>query len=255
MTNRMNNGKQRRVAGVALGATVLALLPAAATAQTGDSAAADATRAATATRTVDAETTGDFAALADTVLTKRTSALLGGAPAARRAAQALPLKGDAHVTNRLVGKEDAAADVLRDRKERLADLDEAYTAADTEVDVDEVRVTGDRAVAQVTETTMLTYKKIRGDEPPTTGFQARHELTFAAAPDGTWALTGITPLDEGGPAAVNSAVDTATENGSPPTDAPEGGTDEGGIDQGGIDQGGEPEVDGPAPEETPARLV
>jgi hypothetical protein len=33
--------------------------------------------------------------------------------------------------------------------------------------VDEVSVTGDRATAQVTETTMLTYKKIRGDEPPT----------------------------------------------------------------------------------------
>lgn len=54
-----------------------------------------------ATRTVDAETTGDFAALADAVLTKRTSALVDSAPATRRAAQALPLTGDVHVTDRL----------------------------------------------------------------------------------------------------------------------------------------------------------
>jgi hypothetical protein len=227
---------------VALGASVLALLPPASVAQAADNTT-DTDNAVAATRTVDAETTGDFAALADAVLTRRTSALVDGTQATRRAAQALPLQGDVHVTSRLVRKEGDAADILRDRKARLAELDEAYTAADTEVDVDEVAVTGDRATAQVTETTMLTYKKIRGDEPPTTGFQARHELTFVAAPDGTWELTGITPLDEGGPAAVNSVVDTAADDGgSPSTDAAEGP----------IDEGGAPEVDGPAPEEAPA---
>ncbi|KUL20853.1 amidase domain-containing protein [Streptomyces regalis] len=235
----MRNGRYRRATALALGATLLAGLPPAAVAQAAHGADQDT---AVAARTVDAETTDDFAALADTVLTRRTSALLDGAQASRRAGAALPLKGDVHVTSRMARKEDTSADVLRDRKARLAALEEAYTAAETEVDVDEVKVTGDRATAQVTETTMLTYKKIHGDEPPTTGFQARHELTFVAAPDGTWELTGITPLDDGGPAAVNSVVDAAGDSG--PTSAA--------TAEEPIDEGGEPETDGPAPQETAA---
>ncbi|OUC88139.1 amidase domain-containing protein [Streptomyces swartbergensis] len=236
----MRNGSYRRATALALGVTLLAALPPAATAHAAESAAARTT--AEADRTVDAETTDDFATLADAVLTRRTSALLDGSQATRRAAAALPLKGDVHVTSGLARAEDTATDVLRDRRARLAALDEAYTAAETEVDVDEVRVTGDRATAQVTETTMLTYKKIEGEEPPTTGFQAKHELTFAAAPDGTWELTGFTPLDEEGPAAINSVVDTA--EGSGPTSA--------GAAEEPIDEGGEPETDGPAPQETKA---
>ncbi|MFJ4688842.1 amidase domain-containing protein [Streptomyces sp. NPDC088789] len=219
----------------------LAMVPATAVAQPKGNST-DTRGEGTAARTVDARTSADFAALADTVLTRRTSALVEGTQATLRAAQALPLKGDVHVTSALAGAESGAADILGDRKARLAALGEAYTAADTEVEVDEVSVTGDRATAHVTETTMLTYKQITGDEPPTTGFQARHELTFVAAPDGTWELTGITALDEGGPAAVNSAVDTAADGGSPPTTTSEEP----------VDEGGAPEVDGPAPEETPA---
>lgn len=55
-------------------------------------------------------------------------------------------------------------------------------------------------------------------------------------------MTGITPLDDGGPAAVNSAVDTAGSSG--PTSADPA--------QEPIDEGGEPEIDGPAPEESAA---
>ncbi|MFC5959180.1 amidase domain-containing protein [Streptomyces pratens] len=236
----MRNGSYRRATALALGATLLAALPPATTAHATDSAAAQAT--AEAARTVDAETTDGFAALADAVLTKRTSALLDGSQATRRAGAVLPLKGYVHVTSSLARTEDTATEVLRDRRARLADLDEAYTAAETEIDMDKVRVTGDRATAQVTETTMLTYKKIQGDEPPTTGFQARHELTFVAAPDGTWELTGFTPLDEEGPAAVNSVADTAVDSG--PTFA--------GMAEDPIDEGGEPETDGPAPQESQA---
>ncbi|WP_073949301.1 amidase domain-containing protein [Streptomyces kebangsaanensis] len=236
----MRNGSYRRATALTLGATLLAALPPAATAHATDSAAAQAT--AEAARTVDAETTDDFAVLADAVLTRRTSALLDGPQATRRAGAVLPLKGDVHVTSSLARTEDTATEILRDRRARLADLDEAYTAAETEVDVDEVRVTGDRATAKVTETTMLTYKKIQGDEPPTTGFQARHELTFVAAPDGTWELTGFTPLDEGGPAAVNSVVDTAGDSGPTFT----------GMAEEPIDEGGEPETDGPVPLESQA---
>jgi hypothetical protein len=236
----MRNGSYRRATALVLGVTLLAALPPAATAHATESAAAGTP--AEADRTVDAETTDDFATLADAVLTRRTSALLDGSQATRRTAAALPLKGDVHVTSGLARAEDTATDVLRDRRARLAALDEAYTAAETEVDVDEVRVTGDRATAQVTETTMLTYKKIEGEEPPTTGFQAKHELTFAAAPDGTWELTGFTPLDEEGPAAINSVVDTAEDSGPTTT----------GTAEEPIDEGGEPETDGPAPQETMA---
>ncbi|MFJ8848450.1 amidase domain-containing protein [Streptomyces cyaneofuscatus] len=220
--------------------TLLAALSPAATAHAVDNTA---TQAATkAARTVDAETADDFAALADAVLTRRTSALLTGSQPIRRAAAVLPLKGDVHVTSGLALVEDTSTEVLHDRKERLADLDEAYTAAETEVELDEVRVIGDRATALVTETTILTYKKIRGDEPPTTGFQAKHELTFVAAPDGTWELASFTPQAEDGPAAVNSVVDTAGDSGNAPL----------GVAEAPVDDDGEPEPDGPAPQETPA---
>ncbi|MFD3754278.1 hypothetical protein ACFWVT_29390 [Streptomyces cyaneofuscatus] len=117
---------------------------------------------------MDTETADDFAALADAVLTRRTSALLTGSQPIRHAAAVLPLKGDAHVTTGLARVEDTATEVLHHRKARLADLDEAYTAAETEVDVDEVRVIGDRATALFTETTMLTYKKtgVTSHRPP-----------------------------------------------------------------------------------------
>ncbi|NEY33982.1 hypothetical protein GTU99_17545 [Streptomyces sp. PRKS01-65] len=239
----MRNGTYRRVTALTLGATLLAALPPAASAQAADSTAIQVT--AEAARTVDAETTDDFAVLADAVLTRRTSALLDGSQATLRAGAALPLKGDVHVTSELAHAEDAATHVLHDRRARLAALDEAYTAAETEVDVDEVRVTGDRATVQVTETTMLTYKEIEGGEPPTTGFQARHELTFVAAPDGTWELTGFTPLDGDGPAAVNAVADTVGDSGSTST----------GVADEPIDEGGEPETDGPAPQENQASII
>ncbi|MET9511559.1 amidase domain-containing protein [Streptomyces flavidovirens] len=169
------------------------------------------TGGASAERTVDEKTTGDFATLADAVLTKRTSALLDGARPAARAAIA-PV-GDVRVAGGAARAEDRAVTGLLERKARLAGLREAYTAADVDVDMEKVDVTGDRATAEVTETTVLTYKKIRGDEPPTTGFQARHKLTFTAAADGGWQLTGIVSLSEGGPAAVNAPETAVVDEG------------------------------------------
>ncbi|MEU0167717.1 transglycosylase domain-containing protein [Streptomyces iakyrus] len=58
------------------------------------------------------------------------------------------------------------------------------------------------AVAE-TETTTLTYARTRGNAPKTTGFQARHELTFTADRRGDWRLTGIRDADQGG-LAVNT---------------------------------------------------
>ncbi|MFG2295455.1 amidase domain-containing protein [Streptomyces sp. NPDC048603] len=158
---------------------------------------------------VDAATTKNFAALADSVLTKRTSALLDGPRP--NAFAATPPSGPVSVASGLAAAENGAVTGLLQRKARLAELKEAYTAAKVDVDVDSVNVTGTRAKVRVTETTELTYKKIYGDEPPNTGFQARHELTFTTGPGKTWQLTGIASLDRGGPAAINQPDSTVVE--------------------------------------------
>ncbi|WP_432115010.1 amidase domain-containing protein [Streptomyces sp. S1] len=179
------------------------------------------TDGSSARRAVDEKTVGDFAALADAVLGKRTSALLDGARPAARAATA-PV-GTARVSAGVARTEDRVVTELLDRKRLLAELDEAYTAADVEVDIERVDVGGDRATAVATETTVLTYKRVRGDEPPTTGFQARHELTFTAAADGTWQLTDIAPLDEAGPAAINAPSTDPVDEGEAPVPPQEAG--------------------------------
>ncbi|MEV7613367.1 amidase domain-containing protein [Streptomyces sp. NPDC089799] len=186
------------------------LLPAA-----GASAAAGAEAGASAS--VDAATKQGFASLADAVLTKRTSALLDGPRP--NAFAATPPSGPVSVASGLASAENGAVAGLLQRRARLAELKEAYTAAKVDVDVDSVRVTGARAKVRVTETTELTYKKIYGDEPPNTGFQAQHELTFTAAPGGTWQLTGITPLDQGGPSAINAPDSAVVDPGGVVADA------------------------------------
>ncbi|MEV8535267.1 amidase domain-containing protein [Streptomyces sp. NPDC051211] len=192
--------------GVLAGALSVVLLPAA-----GASAATAADPAAVRDRTVDAATTKDFAALADAVLTKRTSALLDGARPDAYAAT--PPSGAVRVASSLARAEDAAVTGLVQRKARLAALKEAYTAAKLDVDIDSVQINGDRAKVRVTETTELTYKRIHGDEPPTTGFQARHELAFTAGRDGSWQLTAVSPLDRDGPAAINAPDTTVVDEG------------------------------------------
>jgi hypothetical protein len=185
----------------ALGA-VLAL--ALSTAGTAGSAAAATTAAAPAT----AATTATFGRIAEAVLTRRTDALLDSHRPLRARSAALSAA--------LARSEDGGLSELRARKSRLAALGEAYTAGDTRVTVDRVRAAKGRATAWVTETTTLTYEKIRGDEPPTTGFQAHHELSFTTAPDGTWRLAAMRSTDTGagtgagsGSLAVNQPAVTA----------------------------------------------
>ncbi|MEN8652044.1 amidase domain-containing protein [Streptomyces sp. 21So2-11] len=158
--------------------------------------------APTATGTVDRATTESFGRLADAVLTDRTSALLDNRQTLRSTP---PAERHVHLSSGLFRSEDGARSSLRDRKERLRDLGEAYSAADTKVTVNNTKVRNDKATVRVTETTTLTYKKIRGNEPRTTGLQAHHELTFAQAAGGTWALTGIRSTDTG-LAAVNAPL-------------------------------------------------
>lgn len=174
------------VLAVALSAVVL---PASAAGAAEGKAAKPATSGA-----VDSATTESFGRIADAVLTERTAALLDS----QQVRRITPLKDKkVRLSDRLSRTEHTGLSTLRTRKARLAGLGEAYTGADTEVTVDKTRVKDGRATVQVTETTTLKYKKIRGDEPASTGFQAHHELNFAAKPDGTWELTGITPKDDG----------------------------------------------------------
>ncbi|MER6443128.1 amidase domain-containing protein [Streptomyces sp. NPDC001185] len=175
--------------------------------------------AADAPVTVDRATADAFGRIADAVLTDRTDALLAPGTAAPRVAPGAGVRaagaGRVSLTAALTRTEDAAVASLHGTRSRLAALGEAYTAADTEVTVDRTRVTGSRATAWVTETTVLTYRRIRGDEPDTTGFSAHHVLTFAARTDGTWQLSGLRPADRG-PRQVNEPATTDGSAGPAP---------------------------------------
>ncbi|MBB5939717.1 amidase domain-containing protein [Streptomyces zagrosensis] len=182
----------RSAVGAALTVAVSAvLLPA--------SAASAAESAESKTRTVDSATTQSFGRIADAVLTERTAAIVDGRSARRAAPQSA---GTVRLSAALARVENTAVSSLGKRKARLAALGEAYTAADTKTTVNKTRITGSRAIVQVTENTTLRYKKIRGDEPATTGFEAHHELSFALAQGGKWELTGMRSTDDG-PVAIN----------------------------------------------------
>ncbi|GAA2346724.1 hypothetical protein SVIO_013170 [Streptomyces violaceusniger] len=178
-----------------------AVLTAALSAVVLPASAASAAESPAAAGTVDTATARSFGRLADAVLTQRTAALLDNNEQSVRRAAPLAEK-NVRLSAGQTRTEDTALSTLRTRKARLAALGEAYTSADTRVAVDRIRVEAGHATVQATETTTLTYKKIRGDEPATTGFQAHHRLSFAATADGKWQLTGLTSTDDG-PLAVN----------------------------------------------------
>ncbi|GDY71585.1 hypothetical protein SAV31267_010700 [Streptomyces avermitilis] len=169
--------------------------------------------------TVDPATRATFQRLADAVFTDRTDALVdhkenpGHAPLTSR------FSGDVQLSSSLEDKEDSALSSLRSRKSRLATLGEQYSSAKTSVSLDKTRVQHRHATVQVTETTTLTYKKVNGDEPKTTGFQAHHELTFKADRQGDWQLTGIRDTDDGyiavNQVAKPSAAPTVADTGTP----------------------------------------
>ncbi|MFF5963007.1 amidase domain-containing protein [Streptomyces collinus] len=153
--------------------------------------------------TVDARTRATFQRLADAVFTDRTNALVGGGQADADKPLTDGFSGDVALSSGTARTEDATRSALGQRKERLAKAGETYRDASTTVTLNATRVTGRTAEAEVTETTTLTYARTRGDAPKTTGFQARHELTFTADRRGDWRLTGIRDADQGG-LAVNT---------------------------------------------------
>lgn len=155
--------------------------------------------------TVDATTRATFQKLADAVFTDRTDALVDGN---RRKPAAKGFSGRVKMSSRQNSAESSTLDTLAQRKSTLARLGEKYSKGATSVSLDTVKVTGRTATAKVTETTTLTYEKVTGKEPATTGFQAHHQLTFSADSRGNWQLSGVRSTDDGGP-AVNQVVKPA----------------------------------------------
>ncbi|MFJ3302049.1 amidase domain-containing protein [Streptomyces sp. NPDC086549] len=144
--------------------------------------------------TVDAATKATFQRLADAVFTDRTEALVDGGDTKRATSG---FSGDVKLSASQSKAETSALSQLHGRKSRLAKLGEKYKAGSTKVTLDATRVTGRTAKADVTETTTLTYAKVKGKEPKTTGFQAHHELTFRADQQGNWQLTDVRDTDSG----------------------------------------------------------
>ncbi|WP_435862269.1 amidase domain-containing protein [Streptomyces lavendulae] len=181
----------RLAAGAALtvGVVTAGLLASSASAESGPKAA-------------DRKTVDTFGRMANDVLSQRSEALVEDQGGHRNSGRNAT-KG--RMSAQLAKDEDSALSSLKSRRTRLADLGEAYTKADTKVTVDKATVTGGKATVEVTEQTVLTYKKLRGDEPATTDFRTRYELRLTSKKGGAWELNSI-KSQENGPVAVNEPV-------------------------------------------------
>ncbi len=146
---------------------------------------------------VDAKTKAAFQSLADAVFTDRTNALVDQPRHGGKKALTEGFSGKVELSSDIGRNENAARKQLGDRKNRLASSGEKYSAGSTTVTLDRTDVKGRTAVVAVTENTTLTYAKVTGGEPGTTGFQARHELTFKADKKGSWKLTRIRETGDG----------------------------------------------------------
>ena len=147
--------------------------------------------------TVDTATKATFQRLADAVFTDRTQALVRRCGAAVQAADLRFLRRCAHVRHAVAPGGLRAQPAARPQGAVWPRWASSTARASTSVKLDATQVKGRRATVAVTETTSLTYKKVTGSQPPTTGFQAHHELTFQADRGGDWQLTRIRDTDEG----------------------------------------------------------
>lgn len=181
----------RLAAGAALtvGVVTAGLLASSASAESGPKAA-------------DRKTVDAFGRMANDVLSQRSEALVEDQAGHRNSGRNAT---KSRMSAQLAKDEDSALSSLKSRRTRLADLGEAYTKADTKVTVDKATVTGGKATVEVTEQTVLTYKKLRGDEPATTDFRTRYELKLTSKKGGAWELNSI-KSQENGPVAVNEPV-------------------------------------------------
>lgn len=109
-------------------------------------------------------------------LERRTSALVEGAVPA-------PLLGPlasnaARASTSVMAHEKAATDELAARRDALSQVGVAYTSAKTVLTLQRATVTQDQIDLLVAETTALTFKKVRGDEPDFTAFVTEREFRF-----------------------------------------------------------------------------
>ncbi|MEU6214939.1 amidase domain-containing protein [Streptomyces sp. NPDC047023] len=152
-------------------------------------------------RPMDKKATDTFAHIADQVLAERTQALVEEGRVSHGSGKP-ELK--AELSAKLQKEEAAALDSLRSRRTVLARLGEQYSAADTRVSVDQATVAGSEATVRVTERTVLTYKKVRGNEPQTTDSTTRYELRLSwDKKRNCWLLNLIRPQETGGPISIN----------------------------------------------------
>lgn len=149
---------------------------------------------------LNSATKAAFQRLADAVFADRTQSLVDGARSGHQESQprrTSGFTGKVRLSQAQAREEGSTLDALRARKSRLAQLGEKYSGASTKVTLNGTKTTGRRASVDVTETTTLTYEKVEGTGPRTTGFQAHHQLAFQADHKGDWQLTGIRDTDDG----------------------------------------------------------
>ncbi|OIJ68162.1 hypothetical protein WN71_010125 [Streptomyces mangrovisoli] len=157
--------------------------------------------------TVDAKTKATFQRLADAVFTDRTDALVDKKAGGKKSLSSR-FGGDVQVSSTLSHNQNTTLSQLHSRKTLLASLGEKYSAGKTAVKLDATQVHGRNALVEVTETTTLTYEKVKGNQPKTTGFQAHHLLSFTADRNGNWQLTKIADVDDS--VAVNQVATPQT---------------------------------------------
>jgi hypothetical protein len=127
------------------------------------------------------------------VLAGRAVALVEGATPSANAPLAA---GTVARSPRFAATEDGALRNLAARRDRLRAGGEAYVAADTDVRFVTARTSGERLELTVAEHTSLYRKRIGGDEPEYTAYQATR--TFAFTRDGgRWTLVELSLADRG----------------------------------------------------------
>jgi hypothetical protein len=126
------------------------------------------------------------------------------------------------------------AAAIRAHRTWLRSVGEGFSAAETTLAVDGAERSGEVVTLDATETTMLSYVKIRGDEPPATGYTARHTFVFRQDTSGRWQLvedrqlepTDLLPLPKAETFVhgATAKVEVASPRIAPPVAGPTAGT-------------------------------
>jgi hypothetical protein len=151
---------------------------------------------------LDAATADTLAVAAEQSLEHRAAAIVETPTTAAATSPTSLAGGRVAVDGGQQAREGTMAAAIRTHRGWLRSVGEAFTGADTTLTVERVVRSGGVVTVDANETTMLAYAKIRGDEPPETGYTARHTFVFRQNPSGRWQLmedrqlepTGLLPL-------------------------------------------------------------